>query len=204
MLIFIDESGDPGFKLGRGSTDVFVVALVAFADSKASKAATAAIDALAHRLGIRGEFRFSKSRDDVRDDFFAAVRQCDFRVRSIVVEKARIYSPHLRTQKEAFYSFFVRSMLTYDGSLLQNARVIVDGSGDRTFKRELQSYLRRQLPPGVLRDFRFSNSANDRLLQLADMCAGAIARSYRSQNRGNAGRWRLMLRPKLDDVWEFK
>jgi hypothetical protein len=204
MLVFIDESGDPGFKLARGSTDVFVAVLVAFEDVEASQAAQAAINALAQRLKIRGEFKFNKSRHEVRDAFFDTVRHCQFRVRSIVVQKARIYSPHLRTEKEAFYSFFVRSMLTYDRGLLQNARVIIDGSGDRTFKRELHAYLRRQLPSGVLRHLRFSNSANDRLLQLADMCAGAIARSYRVDDRGHAWRWRRMLQPKLDDVWEFK
>ena len=32
MLVFIDESGDPGFKLGRGSSPVFVVAMVVFDD----------------------------------------------------------------------------------------------------------------------------------------------------------------------------
>ncbi len=26
MLIFVDDSGDPGFKLGKGSSDVFVIA----------------------------------------------------------------------------------------------------------------------------------------------------------------------------------
>src|SRR5262249_42504535 len=204
MLVFIDESGDPGFKLTRGSTDVFVAVLVAFENAGASQATQTAIEALADRLRIRGEFKFNKSRHEVRDAFFDAVRHCDFRVRSIVVQKARIYSRHLRTEKEAFYSFFVRSMLTYDRGLLQKARIIIDGSGDRTFKRELQAYLRRQLPSGVLRDLRFSNSANDRLLQLADMCAGAIARSYRTEDRDHAWRWRKMLRPKLDDVWEFQ
>jgi hypothetical protein len=128
---------------------------------------------------------------------------CDFRVRSIVVQKALIYSTHLRTEKDAFYSFFVRSMLTFDHGLLQDARVKIDGSGDRAFKRELATYLRRQLKPGVLRDVRFSNSANDRLVQLADMCAGAIARSYKT-DREHAGRWRRMLQPKIDDVWEFR
>ncbi len=28
MLVFIDESGDPGFKLAHGSSPVFVVAMV--------------------------------------------------------------------------------------------------------------------------------------------------------------------------------
>jgi hypothetical protein len=202
MLVFIDESGDPGFKLGRGSTAVFVAVLVAFADGEAAQAATAAIDALAARLRVRGEFKFSKSRDAVRDDFFDAVCHCDFRVRSIVVRKGRVYSPHLRSEKEDFYRFFVRQMLSHDGGLLQDAEVIIDGSGDRTFKRELKTYLKKQLAPGVLRDLRFSNSSNDRLLQLADMCVGAIARSY--SEREHAWRWRRMLLPRIDNVWEFR
>jgi hypothetical protein len=32
MLVFIDESGDPGFKLKKGSSPIFVVTLVAFRD----------------------------------------------------------------------------------------------------------------------------------------------------------------------------
>jgi Protein of unknown function (DUF3800) len=203
MIVFIDEAGDPGFKLGRGSTDVFVVALVAFRDVAASNATQAAIEALARRLKIRDEFRFNKTRNQVRD-IFEAVRHCNFRVRSIVVRKERIYSQHLRAEKEDFYRFFVRSMLSHDSGLLRDARVIIDGSGDRTFKRELQTYLKRQLREGAVRDLRFSNSANDRLLQLADMCAGAIARSYRAGDRDNAWRWRWMLLPRLENVWEFK
>src|SRR5262249_20627168 len=89
MLVFIDESGDPGFKLTRGSTDVFVAELVAFEDAGASQATQAAIEALADRLRIRREFKFNKSRHQVRDAFFDAVRHCDFRVRSIVVQPVR-------------------------------------------------------------------------------------------------------------------
>jgi hypothetical protein len=203
MLIFIDESGDPGFKLARGSTAVFVAALVAFNDVDQSKACQSAIDRLAVRLGIAREFKFSKSRPEVRDAFFKTVLPFDFRVRAIVVKKERIYSRHLRSEKEAFYSFFVKSMLRFDDGLLKDATIIIDGSGDREFRRQLGSYLRRHLGGGRLKAVRFSNSANDRLVQLADMCAGAIARSYRP-DRSDAGQWREMLRPKIDDVWPFK
>ena len=33
MLIFIDDSGDPGFKVQKGSSSVFVIALVIFDDN---------------------------------------------------------------------------------------------------------------------------------------------------------------------------
>jgi hypothetical protein len=56
---------------------------------------------------------------------------------------------------------------------------------------------------GAVRDCRFSDSRTDPLIQLADMCAGAIARSFRADRR-DAHRWRDMLRPRIDDVWRFQ
>jgi hypothetical protein len=134
MLVFIDESGDPGFKLKRGSTPIFVAALVAFRDHDQARGAQAAIDTAAVRLNIRPEFKFNKCRDEIRDAFFEAVRPFKFCVRAIAVQRDRIYSPHLRTQKEAFYSFFVKSMLTFDDGLLRDARIVIDGSGERGFR----------------------------------------------------------------------
>lgn len=203
MLIFIDESGDPGFKISKGSSSVFVAVLVAFREAAAASEANRLIDEAASRLRVSGEFKFSKSRPEVRDGFFDALRSCDFRVRAIVVEKERLYSQRLRTQKESFYSFFVKSMLKFDDGLLRDAKVVIDGSGDREFRQELSSYLRRHCGRGAIRDVRFSDSANDRLIQLADMCAGAIARSYKPQ-REDARRWRNMLAPKIDNVWNFR
>ena len=42
MLIFIDDSGDPGFKLDKGSSAFFVIALIIFDDElEAEKVALA-------------------------------------------------------------------------------------------------------------------------------------------------------------------
>jgi hypothetical protein len=138
MLVFIDESGDPGFKLAKGSTSAFVAVLVAFTDHDVARHAEVALEALAQRLRIAGEFKFHKSRSEVRDTFFATVVTFDFRVRAIVVEKERIYSKHLRADKNSFYSFFVKSMLKFDGGLLTGATVVIDGAGDRAYRQELR------------------------------------------------------------------
>ncbi len=202
MLVIIDESGDAGFKLKKGSSAVFTAALVVFKDLEQARATHAAIDATAARLRVRPEFKFSKCRPDVRDAFFEAVLPFEFRVRAIVVQKSRIYSAHLRADKEAFYSFFVRSMLKFDDGLLEAARIIIDGSGDRDFKREMGTYFRRHLGEGKVKSIQFSNSTTDRLVQLADMCAGAISRSFKN-DRADRNRWRDMLGQKIEHVWEF-
>jgi hypothetical protein len=203
VLVFIDESGDPGFKIQRGSTPAFTAALVAFPDVDQARLSQNAIASTAARLRIYPEFKFSKCRPEVKDAFFAAVLPYDFCVRAIVVRKEKLYSPHLRSNKESFYSFFVKSMLKYDGGLLSKAQIVIDGSGDREFKREIGAYFRRNLCAGQVKAIRFADSRSDPLVQLADMCVGAIARSYRA-DRADAWRWREMIRPKIEDVWEFK
>jgi Protein of unknown function (DUF3800) len=202
MLVFIDESGDPGFKLGKGSSASFTAALVAFRDVEQARATHASIDVTAARLHVRAEFKFSKCRPEVRDAFFEAVLPFEFSVRAIVVQKSRIYSAHLRSDKEAFYSFFIKSMLKFDDGLLEAVRIIIDGSGDRDFKRQMGAYFRRHLGKGKVKSIQFSNSTGDRLVQLADMCAGAIGRSFKRE-RSDHNRWRNMLAHKIEHVWEF-
>ncbi|MHC1547955.1 DUF3800 domain-containing protein [Phyllobacterium sp. K27] len=202
MLVFIDESGDPGFKLAKGSSPVFVVALVAFRDAEQAILASKAIDGVSKNLRMPTEFKFSKSRPEIRDAFFEVVQPYDFCVRAIVIQKAKLYSSKLREDKTSFYSFFVKSMLKFDNGLLRNAKVIIDGSGDKAFKTELATYLRRNTGEGAVKAVRFSDSRNDRLIQLADMCTGAIARSYRD-DRADAQKWRQAISKKIEDVWNF-
>ena len=204
MLVLIDESGDAGFKIAKGSTPYFVVAMVIFRDFKDAEAAGKTIEAAKTSLRIKPEFKFSKCSTQVRDGFFASVSHLRFTVRALVVEKDRIYSDHLRDNKEKFYNFFVQLLLKHDGGSLQGAKVKIDGSGDREFKRELERYLRKQMEHGKLASVRFAESHRDNLIQLADMVSGAIARSYRHDDRKDADRWRKMLAGKIEDVWEFR
>ena len=204
MLVLIDESGDAGFKITRGSTPYFVVAMVIFREFNEAERTSSIIAETRERLRIKPEFKFNKCHPNVRDGFFEAVSTCNFSVRAVVVEKARIYSDNLREDKERFYSFFVKSLLKYDNDVLQGARIKIDGSGDREFKQELERYLRRQCQEGKIASVKFSESHRDNLIQLADMAAGAIARSYRQDDRKDADRWRKMLGRKIEDVWDFK
>ncbi len=202
MLVFIDESGDPGFKLEQGASSIFVAAMVIFQTSEAALATQTTIEqSEVRRLHKPKEFKFNKCSFDVRDRFFATVRGCDFSVRAIVVRKNIIYSKALKGDKEKFHEFFVRQMMNHDNGALRNANVIIDGSGDREFKRNLGSALRSR-ESGV-KSVRFRDSKSDALLQLSDMCVGAIARSY-SSSREEAFRWREMIKHKIVDVWEFR
>jgi len=203
LLVLIDESGDPGFKISKGSTAHFVVAMVCFSDFKDAETASRVIDDARKRAGISGEFKFNNSSATVRDCFFEAVAPLNFVARALVMNKERIYSDYLRGSTDSFYNFCIRQLLSHDGGNLNKANVKIDGSGDREFKRALERYLRTQIPTGKIAKVKFVNSRNDNLIQLADMVAGAIARSYR-EDRANPHRWRKFIARKIENVWEFR
>jgi hypothetical protein len=205
VLVLIDESGDPGFRIAQGSTSHFVVAMVIFNDLKEAERTSSCIAALRNRLGIKPEFKFTKSKDEARDEFFRAVSAYKFAVRAIVVDKAAVQSPELRTVTDKFYSYFLRMLLKHDNGATQGASIKIDGSGDAEFKNQLNVYLRRQLRAGQIGKFKFADSKSDNLIQLADMCSGAILKAHRNDLRRN-NRWLLMLsKAKLiDDIWCFR
>lgn len=204
LLVLIDESGDAGFKLARGSTTHFVVAMVIFDDFKEAERTSALIEAARITLRIKPEFKFNKCSAQVKDGFFAAVAGCKFAVHALVVDKSTIYSDYLRENKGRFYNFFVKSLLKHDSGALTGARVKIDGSGDREFKRELAAYLKRESAEGKIASVKFAESHRDNLIQLADMVVGAIARSYREGDRNEHDRWRKMLSGKIQNVWDFR
>lgn len=201
MKIFIDESGCPGFKFFRGSDPIFGIGMVIFSTAEDARITEQTIGEIRRRMGHKPEFKFSKSSDRMRDDFFAGVARCPFTVRALIVRKDVVESSYLRTHVNEFYSYFARMLMTHDGGVLNDAEVRIDGSGSRKFRQELNAYLRQQLGNRI-KDVKMSDSARDPLMQLADMCIGAITRVERQ--RANADRWKRMLGRRIGDVWQFR
>lgn len=207
MLVFIDESGDAGFKLDRGSSSHFVIACVIFDDHLDAEETALKIKRFRRSLGRRDdhEFKFNKSSKEVRLGFFTAVEECRFRVRAVVVDKSRVSSGHLKRDKASFHNYFIKSVIEQSSGTIQNARIRIDGRGDREYKRTAGSYFRRQLNGAgdVVVDVKFVDSSSDALIQLADMVAGAIRRDESNEKRDSAD-YVSAFRKKIQDIWRFK
>jgi hypothetical protein len=102
MHLFLDESGDTGFKFRRGSTQVFVIALVVVDDPSPLNQA---VEHIRHqcRLGAGYEFKFSVTADKLKERFFRGIQGHSFYMRAIVIDKTMIYSERLR-EKHWFWS----------------------------------------------------------------------------------------------------
>ena len=89
ILVFIDDSGDPGFKIEKGSTKCFVISCVIFQDELEAEKTAVAIKQLRRNLKFPDtmEFKFNKSRKKVRIKFLQAINKFNFKIRSLVIEK---------------------------------------------------------------------------------------------------------------------
>lgn len=58
MLIFIDDSGDPGFKFDKGSSKIFVIVLIIFDDNLDAEETALKIKRLRQRFKKSERFEF--------------------------------------------------------------------------------------------------------------------------------------------------
>ena len=80
MLVFVDESGDTGFKLGHGSSEIMTVSLVIFDDESIAQEVDNRIVTLRTELHqpLNFEFHFKNNSDTIREAFFRAIAPFDF------------------------------------------------------------------------------------------------------------------------------
>lgn len=208
MLIFIDDSGDAGFKIDQGSSRFFIISLVIFDDELEAEKTAVAIKELRRELRFseNTEFKFYKSRKDVREKFLQKVSSFKFRVRSIVIDKSVIRSKELQGNKNSFYSYAIKMVLKCNGGTIENAKIKIDGSGDRTFRKNFLGYLRRQLnseEKKIIKSCKLADSKESVLIQLADMIAGSIHRA-RNPEKNDGKHYRDIIKKNIEDEWDFK
>jgi len=209
MLVSIDDSGDPGFKkIGRGSPRHFVIACVIFEDELEAEKTAVAIKQLKRDLKFSDstEFKFNGSRSEVRLKVLKITLPFAYKIRAIVIDKEKITSEELRNTGDSFYNYAIKSVLRHNFGTLKKAKIRMDGHGDRRFRRNLTNYLRRELnsPTNrVMDNLRLVDSKSNVLIQMADMIAGAIRRSY-EQEKSDCFIYREIIKKKIQDCWEFK
>lgn len=202
MLIVIDESGCTGFK--PASSTHFVIGMVIFDSFHDAEEAANIINNAKIEMNLKREFRFSSSNNRVRDTFFEAIQKAKFQIRIFIIEKRLIRSHDLKKNDELFINYCLKNLVKSGIYRIKNATIKIDGKGSKNFKKECASYLRREIPLGVINNIKFCDSKNDVLIQLADMVVSAYSRPFNSPDRADAFKWRNMLEKKIENVWNFR
>ncbi len=203
MFVYLDESGDTGFKFDRGSSRYFVVTLLLVDDPIPFHAAVAALRA---RLGFAegNEFKWYKSSEETRWAFLRMLRKQDFAARVLVIDKTLITAPHMR-KGETFYNELIQLVLRHDDGSITDATVILDESvKSKQRKQGLTTYLRKALnvDPGRqrIKEVKYHASHTDNIVQATDMLAGAVNARYK-RDRGD---YLDYIKPKIIDLWVWR
>ena len=104
QFVFIDDSGDPGFKFERGSTKYFTVALVVFDDDIDAEETSVIIKKFRRSLGWAShrEFKFHQLRSDICCDFLREVMKGNFTIRAMLLDKTKITDNQITQGKANF------------------------------------------------------------------------------------------------------
>ena len=177
-----------GLKVAEGSSEYFVVTAVLFEDLDEATSCDKQVDVLREQLGWPSgtEFHFNRCRRSVRERFLLHVVPFQFFYLSVVIDKRKLSGPGFAFPN-SFYKYAVNLVFQNAKPYLDEATVVIDGSGDRRFKRQLQTYLKARINDDKvarrIKQVKIQQSHTNNLIQLADMVCGAVARSFRRDKK---------------------
>lgn len=207
MLVFVDESGDAGFKFTEGSSTYFVVTLVIFGSNEEAEKLSLRIDVLRNelRLPIDYEFHFFRNNVHIRRALLNVIKGYDFQFFSLVVDKRKLPGTEYQSGS-AFYKAFCGAAFGAVKPLLSEANVKFDASGGKALKKELASYIKHKVNEEGregerIKKISTQDSKSSNLIQVADMVSGAIYRSFQSE--GDAGEYRNIIKHREYSVLQW-
>ncbi|PIP40155.1 hypothetical protein COX18_07640 [Candidatus Desantisbacteria bacterium CG23_combo_of_CG06-09_8_20_14_all_40_23] len=146
MLVFIDEAGDTGRKIEKGSSRFFVISLVLFDEYEEANVCDQRIKLLRKELKISEnyEFHFTENSKRIRIEFLKAIQPYNFMYVTVVINKddQKLWGPGFST-KESFYKYACQMAFTNAMPYLNEAIVILDESGNPEFRNRLATYLKK-------------------------------------------------------------
>jgi hypothetical protein len=196
--IYIDDSGDPGFKTDGGSSKYLVIAAVVFTDSLIAEEVS--LEMKKFRRSIRWtddrEFKFHQTKKSYIKDLLKIVNKYDFEIYSISVDKTKIKQP---ANQKTFYYEVIAGLLK--NIPVKSADAVIDGGQGINYLKSVRAYLRQEsnLYGKKIAKISFANSQNTMLVQLADLVAGSIFRSHRT-NKVDSKDFEMIFKKHLTEI----
>lgn len=177
QLIFIDDSGDPGFIKPTSSRN-FVIACIVFNDSNTATIINNAINKLrkSYNWSDNVELKFQKTNKEKIISILKELSKYDFEIYAVYSNKTTKPKNHYKNGGE-IYNFAIAELLRIIP--LHNSYIKIDGKYNKRYKLNLVSYIRHTTHKNHydLAEIKPQDSKKDNLIQLADLVAGAINRS---------------------------
>jgi hypothetical protein len=184
-VIYLDESGNPN--VADLNPPVLVIGAVVI-ESRQDLAARDQRFRNAHALIKRPathELRTVGLSADNHAKVLHELSLLDYQWAAACFDKARLAQSDFMSPA-AFYRYAFQFLIGDLLTIAWRADLVIDEHSTPAFQAQLEGYLRRQnsgLPVNRLGSVTFSSSSSQRLIQLADLIAGAVRRSVEGERR---------------------
>ena len=180
MLIFIDESGDTGFKFKKGSSRYYILAAVLIKEDKilTCEEEIKKFKNL-HNLPDTFEFHFKQNTDRIRQAFWKHIKTLPIEISFIIVDKEKITA----TDRKKFLIQTYQKLFFKLKTQLTNSTVINDTIGGKKFLQELTTSIKRACNNQTVRikKVKQESAKKNSLLQVADYIAAIEHRKLKSK-----------------------
>ena len=202
QFVILDESGDPG--VDGSNTSHFIIAAVVVVSEAEKQRLANAVDQYRNKLGWKEthELKFNTTKKEIIEELIKNLRDYDFTAYAIVLDKTKIpVTPDIIDSNSLYYYVMKELLIKLD---LKNPHITIDGISGKKHRQRVATYLRHNLKAtGIEKcEIKFSDSKKDSLIQIADIVAGSVARSYRD-DRTEAKKFLGLLGNKIVQIFEM-
>lgn len=199
QLVFIDDSGDPGFKGATSSH--FVIACAIFMDDLVAEEVALTMRKYRRSIGWSDdrEFKFVKMKKDYVKELLRQVSKFDFEISAVIVDKSKIRE----TSRRNFYNSVIKELLVR--TPLKNASVRIDGHSGTNYLKAATTYFRKNvnIKARKIVDVRYADSRENMLIQLADLIAGSIFRSTQAKKTDHQDYLKI-IKKRITTIYKYE
>jgi late competence protein required for DNA uptake (superfamily II DNA/RNA helicase) len=167
MLVFIDESGDGGYKFEKGSSLFLVFVAIIFKNSKDADILNIEIERYKTKNKITGGKELKHSKLNKKQKLFLSNL---FKKHNLNV-KTYFYKKDLNNKVDNLYKMILEKFLKEHEKDFQDKTIFIDGKQDKIFLKSFKTEITCTTKIST-KNIKFVNSKTNNLIQLADFIAG--------------------------------
>lgn len=208
---YIDETGTNELDVNKQGVSRFFICVAVVVEESDTTALIQSMDRMAADLCGSAEVTSKRigTNHARRLQFLERIKNLPFGYYAMVIRKDAVPDESGLQYKRSFYKCINKmlySRLTRGG---RSIRIIADTIGGADFMDSFRDYLTREMKPDLFSNYthEFRNSAECRMIQLADLIAGTLSQCFEPDKKGDhTVQFRSLLREKEMgiDTWPLE
>lgn len=207
---FVDEFGAFGYDFENPGCSTHFIITAIIVDEDDLSTVSNGVEEIRKHYFQTGEFKSSKikRKHNRRVLILNALKKLPFYIFAFVCDKRKIYENSGLRYKQPFYKFLNNLVYQELRIAYSNLTITADEIGGNDYLLSFANYVRsKEIPLGLFDEssFRFENSKNSIIIQVADIISGSLAYNYDNKKIAEADEYnyRSILGEKILRIKEF-